>query len=153
MTKHFTVTIYLVAKLQGKIKVFLHWHKKINGWLGVGGHLEENESPIETLNRECQEEIGQVPILFNSTRLVHDQGVDELIPPNLMFEFNVPKYKNKPQHKHIDLIYFGTVTKPFAVKLEEKYGWFSKNELKNLDLDPEKTYITHEALAQSKKYL
>lgn len=39
-------------------KILLMYNKKLNKWLQPGGHIEENETPIETAIRETYEETG-----------------------------------------------------------------------------------------------
>ena len=43
-------------------------HRKAGKWLFPGGHIEPGESPIQTLNREAQEELG-LPPQFSETAL------------------------------------------------------------------------------------
>ncbi len=46
-------------------QVLLVHHKKANLWLPSGGHVEINEHPVETVRRECVEELGvQADFLF-----------------------------------------------------------------------------------------
>lgn len=58
-------------------KVLLVDHKKAQLWLPSGGHVEVNEHPIETVSRECLEELGvqadfwiQDPLFLSSTLTV-----------------------------------------------------------------------------------
>lgn len=63
---HFCVGGILINR--SKHQVLLGRHIKSDHWLGPGGHIEPNESPIITIIRECQEEIGykmKHPILYN----------------------------------------------------------------------------------------
>lgn len=39
-------------------KILLVDHKKALLWLPSGGHVEPNEDPVETVRRECREELG-----------------------------------------------------------------------------------------------
>lgn len=39
-------------------KVLLHHHKKSGLTLPHGGHVDPDEAPVETVKRECQEELG-----------------------------------------------------------------------------------------------
>jgi 8-oxo-dGTP pyrophosphatase MutT (NUDIX family) len=54
MLRHLTVTGFLVY--EGR--VLLHWHRRNQMWLPMGGHIEANEDPIEAVLREVKEESG-----------------------------------------------------------------------------------------------
>jgi len=56
MKKHFTATAYIAARIDGEYKVLLHKHKKHGFWLGIGGHIEKDENPVEAVLREVKEE-------------------------------------------------------------------------------------------------
>lgn len=154
MVKHLTATAYLVARINGKIKVFLHQHKKIGIWMGVGGHVEKNENPLETLLREVKEEIGVTPRLLPPFK-EPERGAyyRELPVPPILFEFKVKKHGEESAHYHIDFVYFGTVPHPQEIRMAEVFGWFSASELKQLELQQEVVYITREALKLGKLYL
>lgn len=47
-------------------KIFIGHHKKGNSWMPPGGHIDKNESPIETVQREWREELGRK---FTSERI------------------------------------------------------------------------------------
>ena len=53
---HFCVFIVPFDRKTGK--VFLGHHKKANDWIPPGGHIEKNETPIESAIREAKEELG-----------------------------------------------------------------------------------------------
>lgn len=50
----FIVNIFIVYEN----KVLLIYHKQLNKWLSIGGHIELNEDPEEALFREVREECG-----------------------------------------------------------------------------------------------
>ena len=52
--RHFTATAYVVH--DGRVA--LHWHPKVMAWLPPGGHVEENEDPVQAVLRETEEETG-----------------------------------------------------------------------------------------------
>ncbi len=54
LLRHLTVTGFLVH--DGR--VLLHWHRRNQLWLPMGGHIEANEDPIEAVLREVAEEAG-----------------------------------------------------------------------------------------------
>lgn len=49
---------YFVLLDESRSKVLLADHKKSGLWLPTGGHIEFNESPYDTVKRECLEELG-----------------------------------------------------------------------------------------------
>ena len=57
VVRHFTATAYVVHDGH----VALHWHPKVKAWLPPGGHIEENEDPVQAVLRESaarEEETG-----------------------------------------------------------------------------------------------
>ena len=154
MEKHLTATAYLVAKIDGKIRVLLHRHKKINIWLGVGGHVERDENPIETVRREVFEEAGtELDFLPPLRSPLIKEYVTQLEISQFIFEFKISARPKEPAHRHIDLVFIGTVKHPEKVKMTEEFHWFSASELKKLALQEEVTSITQKALTLGKKYL
>lgn len=55
VSNHFCV-FFLPIDVQNK-KIYLCYHKKANDWIPPGGHIDENELPIQTVIRECKEEL------------------------------------------------------------------------------------------------
>jgi 8-oxo-dGTP pyrophosphatase MutT (NUDIX family) len=81
--KHFTATTYIVHGT----KVLLHFHKKLNMWLAIGGHVEENELPEEAALREIVEEAGLVAVLYNPDKQLGVSDVKQLFRPmNILLE-------------------------------------------------------------------
>ncbi len=48
------------------MKILLGEHKKANLWLPSGGHVEPDELPLDTVKRECREELRMDPDFFSS---------------------------------------------------------------------------------------
>lgn len=145
MEKHFTVTAYIVSKIKGQYKVLLHKHKKHNIWLGIGGHIEKDEDPIEALLREVKEETN-LNITIVKGKLLKTKNVEELVSPVAILKEKLPAFKDEPSHYHIDLIYFAFCKNPKIIKMKEEYGWFSEKELDNLALEKEVGYFSKKAL-------
>lgn len=68
---------YFILFDEASKKVLLVDHKKAQLWLPTGGHVEVNEHPGQTVNRECLEELGvqadfwiQSPLFLTSTLTV-----------------------------------------------------------------------------------
>lgn len=98
---------------------YLVHHIKANDWIPPGGHIDENENPIDTVKREFYEELGH--------RL--DNEAIELFDVSYKRGINDPKGLCKI---HYDLWYTVDVNKKidFAFLKKEFYnaGWFTFDE-------------------------
>lgn len=107
-------------------QVFIIHHKKSGLWLSPGGHIDQNESLMQTLNREIEEELG-----------VADR-IPELIHPFLL---TITPISNRvqPCKEHLDLWYrFPTDGSEFNVSPEEFHAvkWMTVDEARQLVTDP-----------------
>lgn len=143
MLKHFTATAYIVSKIDGEYKVLLHKHKKHALWIGIGGHIEKDENPIEALIREVKEETNLNVKLLNKNKVSKwsEEGVEELVCPDVILQEKLTKFKNEPSHYHIDLIYFAICDDHKRIKMTEEFAWFSKKDLKDVNIRKEVYYI------------
>jgi 8-oxo-dGTP pyrophosphatase MutT (NUDIX family) len=98
--KHFTATAFVV---RGDATL-LHWHKRLSQWMPPGGHIEDDEDPVEAVLREVREETGLVcKVMATSER--HAFTYPEQLPaPYTILVEDIPGPGGP--HKHIDLIYF-----------------------------------------------
>lgn len=71
---HFCVGVLVINKKEKKI--FVGHHIKSDHWMGAGGHMEEGESPLETVIRECEEELGLVVDSAKMFDLTHFDDVN-----------------------------------------------------------------------------
>ena len=125
ITRHFTVTGFVVHNDH----TLLHWHPKVKAWLPPGGHIEENEDPVEAAIREIKEE----------------SGVDaEVVPTGLTLDLDYPTQVHAPFtimiediddpvqgfHKHIDMIYFCRLVGD-AEPLNDGWQWVSKDAMES----------------------
>ena len=123
LVRHFTATGYVVHDGH----VALHWHPKVKEWLPPGGHVEENEDPVQAVLREIREET----------------GVDaQVVPTGESFELTYPEHVHPPLtimvedihdpvvgcHQHIDMIY---VCRPLGrvSELNDGWRWVSESDL------------------------
>lgn len=137
MEKHFTATSYIFKD----DKTLLIFHKKLQKWLPPGGHTEENETPVECAKREALEETGlEIRIIPQENLWIERFNAISFERPYLCLLENIPAYKDKPAHQHIDLVYVSTpcggVEHPELLASGE-LKWFSKEELLTLKPDVE----------------
>ena len=108
-------------------KILLIHHKKLDLWLPVGGHIEENETPDDALLREIKEEVGlDVEILGKSELPVTGATKRALAIP---FDVNV---HNVGDHDHCALFYICKALNPENLKINKElkdFEWFTKDDL------------------------
>ncbi len=147
MECHFCATACVVDKETKKV-LFIY-HKKLNKWLLVGGHIEENEDPETAVIREVKEETN-LDITLLGKRYPREE--DFIIP------FALQRNIVKENHIHMDIFYVALAKD--SSKLKEKEDeilgskWFSKEEILNSDFDtfPEKRTIAIDALEYALNY-
>jgi 8-oxo-dGTP diphosphatase len=134
VTNCITATCFVIDKR----KIMFIKHKKLNKWMPPGGHVEPNETPIETVHREVLEETG-FGIDIIDTYKQHPYGyiVDEVAeevtrPMTIMLE-NV-NYKTG-LHKHFDLDYIAKLNPSKNKKATEinEIRWVNRSEIDDLD--------------------
>lgn len=130
--KQFTATVYIFHGL----KVLLHRHEKLGKWMPPGGHLELNETPPEAARREVREETGlEIEFIEQENLKINGDNAVSFERPFLCLLENVPAYKDKPAHQHMDMIY---LARPLEMKDDlGGFRWFIYEELQDLDLFPD----------------
>lgn len=122
----FTVEVFVVYKN----KVLLRKHDKYRIWLGVGGHVELDEDPIQAAIRETKEEVGLDIVIAHDVlpRWKGEQNEKELAPPKFLNRHNIDDV-----HEHIAMVYFATAVSDRVVATgrdrSEEWHWFTKEEL------------------------
>jgi 8-oxo-dGTP pyrophosphatase MutT (NUDIX family) len=110
-------------------KLLLIKHKKLGLWLPVGGHIEKDETPDESLIREAKEEVGLDIHLLKSFTIHHSaQELEQLAIP---FYTNLHNVGN---HNHYCSFYLCESLHPhYNINKDEVLAasWFSRE---NLDL-------------------
>lgn len=134
MHKHFTATAYIAAKIDTEIKILLHEHKKLNLWVGIGGHIETDENPAEAVTREVKEETSLEIQLISQTQrpLLEETEATEVPLPIMLLEELIPTYDTESTHIHIDHIYAAITKNPQAILMSEQFKWFNKSQIANL---------------------
>lgn len=130
MIKEFVASVYIIENE----KVLLIFHQKLQKWLPPGGHIEANETPVEAARREVKEEVGlDIEFIAQENLQVDYWNARSFERPYLCLLENIPAYKDKPAHQHMDFIY---VAKPASEQspsqdssLHLPFKWFSLEEL------------------------
>ena len=111
-------------------RVLLHWHRKNRLWLPFGGHIEENEDPVQTVLREIEEESGIAAELIVTASPFPFEEPRQLPPPvTILLERATD---GRLWHEHIDLIYFcrpRAGVAGLAIERDPTLRWLGADEL------------------------
>lgn len=119
-----TVDVYIVHQH----KVLLRLHEKYHIWLGVGGHIELDEDPLQAAKRECLEEVGL-------TITVHGEKELERMTDEESRDLPIPAFLNihrvSPTHEHIGMVYVATSDSDVVVPENETdtWAWLTRDEV------------------------
>lgn len=84
-------------------KVLLRLHDKFGVWMGVGGHIDPGEDPLEAAHREAMEEVGlEIQILGEPSYEHGDEWTDLPVPAF------VNRHAAGKGHDHFNLEFFAT---------------------------------------------
>lgn len=131
-------------------RVLLIFHKQLQKWLPLGGHIELDEDPEQALLREIKEESGlEVKILAEKPN-VQFKGKKFLYTPTYLDIHDI-----SPTHRHIGLVYFAKAMIDeirLAPDEHEQIRWFTEADLEDLQfaISPDITFYTKEALKRGK---
>lgn len=106
--RHLTVTGFLVH--DGR--VLLHWHRRNQLWLPMGGHIEPNEDPIEAVLREVVEESGVAAEVLPTVPPLPFSNIAQRPPPATILLAPVKSCSLARRLgwdgpvEHIDLVYY-----------------------------------------------
>jgi ADP-ribose pyrophosphatase YjhB (NUDIX family) len=128
-------------------KVLLLFHHKMHLWLPPAGHVELNETTMEALYREIEEETGltknHLTLVLpydDNLSIVREKKQNQVLP--VPFDMDVYTV-TESGHRHIDLSYI-MASDTDEVRPEvggaEKLQWFALNEIEQLSPMPRKVY-------------
>ncbi len=125
ITREFISTVFVVDKS----KVLMTWNRKVNHWVPIGGHIDKNELPCESVIREAKEESNLDIEIFSNPKSTKSTV-------NLPQPANVHLDHIKDNHKHINLTYFATIKSdsPKCWEIDDEgkeLRWFSKEDIEN----------------------
>jgi len=130
MKRHFCASAFIIDPYTKKI--LLVKHKKNRKWTQPGGHMEENETPEETALREAYEETG-LRVRLLGERFPREE---DFIRP-----LGIQCNRHSTGDTHIDIIYAAIPNDDSKEKLNveesDDIGWFSREELEDLDCFPD----------------
>jgi len=125
--RHFTTSACIV---DGD-KVLLVHHKKSKLWLPVGGHIEENETPIQAVKREVKEESGlDVEIVGLTDYKTYPTA--EILPAPYGISLH-----SVGDHQHMDMRYIGRIKGSKNLNGTEECRWFTLEQIRSLDDCPD----------------
>lgn len=119
-------------------RLLLLYHKKLQVWINVGGHVEPNEDPEMALWREIFEETGlqkknlQLIELNKERPDIQNTGAKGLSMP---FDLTVYFSGNSRVHRHIDFSYMmksNTDVVTYNPRESNAFGWFTQQQLEAL---------------------
>jgi len=130
-----TVSGYILRQKQGEWECLVHWHKKIEVYMQIGGHIELEQTPWQAMAAELREETGfsldEVEILQPSEMLPREYANISHPVPFAMSTYNVGD-----EHYHSDMCFAFVAnnlpTGSVAEGESNKLRWVTLNELSEL---------------------
>lgn len=106
---HFTASALIVTA--DYARVLLTFHKKLQKWLQLGGHIDAGEDPPEAALREASEESGLEVTSFSPSRLF---GPRHLLDLDI---HHIPAIGGEPPHRHFDFRFLFVAEHPEAIQI------------------------------------
>lgn len=126
--RHFTTSAYII---DGD-KVLLVNHKKHKMWLPTGGHIEDNETPVQAIKREIKEEAGLDIEIIESIKHAKLYSTAEILPAPYGISLH-----SVGDHQHMDMRYICKVQGSKNLSGSEECRWYTSEQVNSLDNCPE----------------
>ncbi len=129
-----TVSAWIFREVAGERKVFVHMHRKIQKYMEVGGHMELDETPWQTVAHELEEESGYA---LDELEMYQPEYMPQTLKGWTVHPVPVflNTYQPVPGHYHTDICYaFYAANSPKRKPAEEEsqdVRWFTLDELEN----------------------
>ncbi len=99
-----TISMYIIRKVDNNWLCLVHFHKKIGKYMQIGGHIELDETPWQSVAHELEEESGynltQLKVAQHTSEIVVD--LDYISHPT---PFSMNTHNVNDGHFHSDLCY------------------------------------------------
>jgi ADP-ribose pyrophosphatase YjhB (NUDIX family) len=147
-TRHFTTKVYIVNERA----TALHEHPGLGIYLPPGGHIERDELPHESGQREVREETGLESELYRDVSDIEVPEGHPLPQPAYQILYDVNIHPNgEVGHQHIDFIYFGQVPSREIDPADEEvsataWEWYTPEELRENGFDSDTVQMGIEAI-------
>lgn len=118
---HFTASAWIVNPSHDRF--LLTHHRKLNRWLQLGGHIEEDANLAEAAMREALEESG-----LSDLKLVSPDIFDLDI-------HSIPERKGDPEHLHLDVRFLIEANDETPLRISNEsndLAWVDKDTIKHL---------------------
>ena len=122
--RHFTATGFVIHNGH----VALHWHSKVKAWLPPGGHIEDNEDPVQAVVREIREESGLEAVVVPTSPIIELDYPQQVLPP---YTIEVEDIDDPVHgyHQHIDMIYICRIAGSSV--LNKGWQWVSEQMIQS----------------------
>jgi 8-oxo-dGTP diphosphatase len=132
-------------------KILLVFHPKYGRWMSIGGHIELDENPDQSLLKEINEECGLDVTVLSEKPDVKGAGYEVLWRPA-----SVNIHDANAPHRHIGLVYY-CLAHSADFRLSEEHTemrWCTLDEMEDseLDVSPMTKYYARQAIEYYEKW-
>jgi 8-oxo-dGTP pyrophosphatase MutT (NUDIX family) len=124
---HFTASAFIVTPDYSR--TLLTFHKKLQKWLQLGGHIDDGENPQAAALREASEESGLETTSLSPSRLF---GPQHLLDIDI---HEIPSTALEPAHRHFDFRFLFVAEQPEAIQISDEsldLRWVACDEVQSI---------------------